>query len=188
MRGFYYKDEGDGTGPLTRIGDYVGEFSGGVFVEHSLPLMEPNTPEHLAWDGSQVSQQSGYLSHVLEEALNAIDLAANDAAERNSSSRSHSMGATYRVKLEEANKYKSDGTIGPYLDAESTRKNVTVSTLADQIITQADAWQATKDSVNPLIEAERTGGKDDTRVAYNNGDIQGIREACDNAVSELEAI
>ena len=134
------------------------------------------------------------LDSVLDDALRTIDRSAERARERHAAKLRHSVGATYRQKYDEARAYADagypSGSIAdyPYIQAEADRKGVSYQTVADDVIAKHDAWQGTDQALNPQIEAERTGGKDDCRAAYDAGDRTGIETARDDAVAALDKI
>jgi Cft2 family RNA processing exonuclease len=88
---------------------------------------------------------------------------------------------TYSEKWREVVEYRNSGTVGRYLDKESTRRGLTVEALATEIEARRDQW----DNINSSIEAERVGGKEEVGSAT---DAASATSAADAAVSVIEEI
>lgn len=128
------------------------------------------------------------IEEMFSDALDRIDEEAQKVKLKHSAKLFHSIGATYQTKYKEALKYKDTGEEGPYIVAEKERKDVDISEVVDGIIKRAEEWQTSKESLNPKIEAERTGGKEEVRKGYKNNDKKEMASARDSSINRLRSM
>lgn len=104
------------------------------------------------------------------EYIDKIDLAAG-ASRTKFLTVSAGQELTYKVKLEEALRYK-DNPIGnfPWLDALEASLGANKDAIADNIISTSNNWTI----IGSRIEALRLKAKEDTRNATTNADFYSI--------------
>ncbi len=120
------------------------------------------------------------IENAVKSAINAIDQAA-DSKRAEYITDILGQPVVYRQKYEEVLDYRSSGTAGQYMQAEATRRGITVDALATEIENTRAQWL----SIDAQIEAERVGGKQDVRDAT---DVASVEAARDAAVSAIEVL
>jgi len=149
------------------------------------------------WDGAAWVEGDGAadqkrLDGALASALAQIDAAAESARGRYATLQ-YTQGATYRTKEKWARQFAADGypetaiADYPYVAEEAQRTGQTGKEVADRMIANAGVWEGTN-RLNPIIEAERVGGKADCRTAHAAGDLGALTAARDSAVVALGEI
>lgn len=138
----------------------------------------------VAWkSASTVSQEQ--FSRAVESAINAIDQAANS---KRAEYITDILGqpTVYERKAREVAEWRADSTVvGPYIAEEAYERGLSLETLASQIEAKEAQWVATRESVDPKIEAKRTAGKDNVRAATDKAGVEAARDSAVAAIASL---
>lgn len=134
----------------------------------------------MSWYKTKATVEQEAYDNAISQGKRRIDNAA-DAARKRYITAILGQPETYKEKWNETVEYRNSGTIGRYLNKESTRRGLTVEALATEIEARRDQW----DDLNSNIESERVGGKEEVG---NATDVTSANTAADAAILIIEGI